>query len=231
MRTCFLIPFPSASARKIVAVFHHAGGSGLSFLRLAKRLAPDLELRLAEIPGRGASAGQPLPPSLTDFAAAAAAEIVGWENRPLVLYGHSMGGLLAYEVALRLPPNCAPEKLIVSACRSPGSRHEISDLTDEALLRTASMYGSLTQELSSKEVQAYFLSQLRVDLELLRQYEPNRQPIAAPLLVLGGEEDLVVKAADLQGWHAYTQKGFELRLVPGGHFFPFEKPAIFDHIF
>jgi pyochelin biosynthesis protein PchC len=231
MRTCFLVPFSSPSARKIVAVFHHAGGSGLSFLRLAKRLAPEFELRLAEIPGRGASVGQPLPKSLSDFASAAAAEIEGWEDRPLVLYGHSMGGLVAYEVALRLPPNCAPEKLIVSACRNPGSRHEISDLSDEALLRTASMYGSPTQELSSKEVQAYFLSQLRADLKLLGEYEPTRQLIPVPLLVLGGEEDPVVKAADLEGWRPYTQKGFEIRLVPGGHFFPFENPAIFDHIF
>lgn len=234
MRTSFLIPFPSPNAKKRVAVFHHAGGSGLSFLRLAKRLQPELELRLAEIPGRGASAKESPPESILEFAAQAAREILLWGPGPLVIYGHSMGAIVAYEVVKALAGSGLPEKMVVSACRPPGVSQgppEGDELTDERLQEVIVQYGTLLKELSSPEARAYFFPQLRTDLSLLQAYPKSVKRVDVPILAIAGSIDPGIPAEQVKGWGDYTQSGFEFLEKPGGHFFMWEDPTALDQIF
>jgi pyochelin biosynthesis protein PchC len=234
MRTSFHIPFPAAGAMRL-AVFHHAGGSGLSFLKLAKQLSSRVEVVLAELPGRGRRHRETEVASLAAFASEAAAELADMEPRPLTLYGHSMGALVAYEIAKTLGPRV--ERLVVSSCRCPASRHGPdglrlnAPLSDELLLTLMAEYGPLPKELSFPGAREYFLPLFRADLKLISQYAGVREPVSPPILAMGGGTDPVVSEADLREWAAYTQGGFELRMLEGGHFFVLEDSSILEKAF
>ena len=145
---------------------------------------------------------------------------------PYVVFGHSMGALLAYEAALSLTRvlRRAPALLAVSASRAPDvplRRAPLHDLTTADLkagLRR--LGGTPAQILDDAEAFSLFEPVLRADFRLVESYlrcDPAR--VDAPLLVVGAVDDTHVDIADLQGWAAVGTHGTRFHHCAGGHFF------------
>jgi surfactin synthase thioesterase subunit len=230
LRQNFRVASASAPAGSRLAVFHHAGGSSLSFARIAKELGAEAEVWLAEMPAHGTRNREEPANSIADFAHACAQELMHSPDKPLVLYGHSMGALVAYETARALTLAGSPPRLwIISSCHAPHAQHGPRDLymenldTDSAVIEIQKAYGNFGPEMDSPALRQYLLPVLRADLRLIAAYRASEGPVPSPLTVLGGSTDPVVLPSDLREWETYTENDFAERIFTGGHFFPFQE--------
>lgn len=203
--------------------FPHSGGSPGEYLRWADRL-PDVEVIGVKLPGRGARLGERPLTDVHDIVDALLGDTAF--EPPFVLFGHSFGAMLAYEVtaALHARSRELPLKLIVSGYGPPSLPRiapPMSHLPDGELLeRLHAVYGGVPPELiADPELAALVLPAYRADLAALETYEARvREPLPVPLEVLAGDRD-VFSREQLLGWERYAGAGFRLTLLPGGHFY------------
>jgi len=148
-------------------------------------------------------------------------------GRPYAFYGHSLGGLIAYDLTRFLTTHALqlPLHLFMSSKRAvniPYTWLAIYHLPDAEFEKTITyLYGGLPPEISSEpDMKKLFLDVTKKDMELLDTYDFNPAPlINVPMTILGGTEDHVVTIKELQPWQELTSGKFELLQFPGGHFF------------
>jgi surfactin synthase thioesterase subunit len=212
---------PEAAAR--MYCLPHSGGSAGEFLFWADEL-PGLEVWGVQPPGRGHRLDEDPLTSMADLVHAIVTEVEF--EPPYVLFGHSLGAAVAYEVALALRERGRPlpERLYASAHEAP-HRHvgdpALRDLDDVALLdELAHRYGAVPPELrDDPEWCELVLGGLRADLRIVADYTARpAEPLPFPVVALGGADDDVPEP-DLADWAACTSGEFTHRLFPGGHFY------------
>jgi surfactin synthase thioesterase subunit len=204
----------------------YAGGSAAAFAQWQPHLDPQIALVPASLPGRDARANEPPSRNLLELASRVADGLAATLTSPLVLFGHSMGGLLAFEVAreLRRRNHPEPELLILSAVRSPErtTKHvPLHVLPEDELVRRLRSLGGIPEPfLAAPALLRSYLPALRADLEAYETYRYRTEPpLATPFLVLGGANDPLVQRTDLDAWGCHTSSGCRVRLVRGAHFF------------
>ncbi len=218
--------------------FHHAGGSASVFRRFRELLQPQIELVAIELPGRGSRFKEPLSISLVDLIAASSAAINSYARDRFVIYGHSIGALLAFEVATQLTAMAnRPDALIVSGRRAPplASRpffagcQSVDQLTDAQLTQLLEKYaGTPPAILQDPGMLALYLPVIRQDFGLDKTYvfAPEVR-LTCPLYAYGGQQDSLVNAVELQAWTKLTDAHAEARMLTGGHFFPYDQCEMF----
>lgn len=222
---------PQADARLRLFCLPFAGGSAGSFIPWQSKLAPKIQLCAIQLPGRGARFGEP-PISDFDALIAHLGQVVAdCSDLPYAFFGHSLGGLLAYELCHRceqlgLDP---PRHLFVSASSAPrrrtaGQRFEL--MSDQQLRAKLHDYeGTPPEVLADDELMALLLPAIRADFALLRQYRYRVRPkFSVPLSVLAGRQDHHISAS-LDDWRLETSGPFRLHWFEGGHFFLFQEQA------
>ncbi|EOM77251.1 thioesterase [Rhodococcus rhodnii] len=219
--------------------FHHAGGAGTTFRSWQNDAAgSDLAVVAAQLPATRPLTGRRVH---TDTAALVehlvqthAAELRG----PHVLYGHSMGGLLAYLVARRIggdPAFAASSALVVAASWSPRMRPsiDVDALTDTELVDLLIEIGGIPADLvARREWLAPMLPLLRDDLRMCGGYrhDPVADRVTVPLHVIGAEGDRLVRREQTDGWAALgTPVTIEYR--EGGHFFETDPQGLRSRVF
>ncbi|MEU0807570.1 alpha/beta fold hydrolase [Streptomyces sp. NPDC005970] len=219
--TCFLV--------------HHAGGSSAGFADFAQFFPPSWRLCAVELPGRGLSAGDPpcrsAAAAVQALAPAFLDEFLDEEIRPYAVFGHSMGGLVAYELARELersgtPPvwlgvSGIPAPRLVSDCFN-----ERRDLwSPERLVAFMRRLGGTPEELlESPDVVEYMVEVLRGDLAIVDTYAyVDCPPLGFPLSVYAGEQDPLATHDMLEGWRAQTTAQVEFHSWPGGHFYLYDR--------
>jgi surfactin synthase thioesterase subunit len=158
-------------------------------------------------------------------------------DRPFLIFGHSVGALVGFELARYLDQQDLPipVALFASGHRAPHlpSRRPLlhslgkQQLRDELRL----LGGTPSGVLDDDELYNLVLPALRADLELGERYEHERRPpLACPIFSYGGAEDRLLDLDELVAWHDHTRARFEHRLMSGGHFYLFENPAFPTHL-
>jgi pyochelin biosynthesis protein PchC len=154
------------------------------------------------------------------------------DNRPLVLFGHSMGATVAYEVARRLERlggADAPLMLFVSGRPAPGfERSEQVHLRDDQgiLKELELLNGSVPEALADPEILRMVMPAIRGDYRAAETYvHVPGPPLSCPIVALTGDADPRAAVHEVAAWGGYTDGQFELRVFAGGHFFLNEDPA------
>jgi external thioesterase TEII len=207
-------------------LLHFAGGNRYSFQFLEPYLR-DVEFIPLELPGRGKRHGEAL---LLDIEAAAAdvcRQISGLVRTDYVLYGHSLGALLALKVAALLEgKGQAPKHVIVSGNAGPGikrgqKRYQLArDPFKQELER---MGGVAPEFLANEELFDFYEPILRADFELAEEGSATPfAPIKSRLFALMGDEEGA--SGEIGNWANFTASLTGTSLLPGGHFFIHQHP-------
>jgi len=201
-------------------------GAGASIYRGWGKLFPaELELFAVQAPGRETRFSEPFVTSISALARAAAEAILEATNKPIILFGHSLGAACAYETAQALErAGRSPELLIVSGRQCPGTpskRTAISHLTDTQFLQQVRTYkGTPAAVLENEELMELLLPLLRADFALAEHYKPVSAPLlTCPILGLGSTQDEWLDIKTLEPWGALTQGSFETHWFEGDHFY------------
>jgi medium-chain acyl-[acyl-carrier-protein] hydrolase len=218
-------PVARPEARARAFCFAYAGAGPWVFHGLARALPESIELCGVQLPGRGTRAGEPLASALAGLEGPLLEALGPWLDKPFVLFGYSVGGLVAFETAraLRRHRGRAPEALLIAASRAPhlpDPSPEIRDLDDALFARELRRFGGTPEEvLQDPELMAQVLPLLRADFGLIKSYTFQEEPpLDLELRAFGGTRDEVVRPDELRGWARHARQ-FELHLFDEAHFF------------
>jgi medium-chain acyl-[acyl-carrier-protein] hydrolase len=147
-------------------------------------------------------------------------------NIPFALFGHSMGGLIGFELARHLRTQCDPEPthLFISGRQAPQIRDRHPRLhtlpESEFLQEIRCLNGTPQSVLSNVELMQLLLPILRADFSICGTYTYiDEPPLNCPITVFGGTDDPEAPAEVLAGWSTQTLATFSLQMLPGDHFF------------
>lgn len=187
---------------------------------------PSIGVVPIQLPGRGERLREPLLKRLDEVVQSARQAVLPLLDRRYALFGHSVGALIAFELAsvLERENGRPPEHLFVAGRGSPDRpasrppKHQLSRAEFVAALREFSP--TLRGLLEDPEALDLFLPILRADLEISDTYVyRSRPPLSCPITAFGGTADDTVGADDLAGWRQHTRSGCTIEHFPGDHFF------------
>lgn len=215
---------PADDAETRLVCFPHAGGSASFFFPVAQTMAPDVDVLAIQYPGRQDRRFETPVDSVHTLADLVVEELTEWADRPLTLFGHSMGAVLAYEVAHRLRERgITPLGLFASGRRAPSTyRGETVHLRDDAglIAEMQELSGTDAAILADEELLRMILPAIRGDYRAIETYRHRTvPPLDCPVVALVGDEDPQVTADEARAWEQHTNGAFRLRSFPGGHFY------------
>ncbi len=217
-------PNPEAKIRLICLPF--AGGGSISFRNWAAILPNTIELITAEIPGRGARLTEPLRKRIDDILPDLSAALLQELDKPFVLFGHSMGTLLGFELSHHLIQKyqLQPAHLFFSgrgAPHKPSIDPPIHQLEHDEFVEEIKRFNGTPQAvLENKELMELMVPILRADFEVCERYEYyQKPPLTCPISAYGGIQDSGAPKEMLEAWSEHTTGPFNLRMFPGDHFY------------
>lgn len=216
-------PIPGNGPR--LFCFPHAGGSASYYFPVSRALTPDIEVLAVQYPGRQDRHREPAVGDLTTLAESIYTATRPWTDRPFAFFGHSMGAVLAFEVARRLQERdgIRPVHLFASGRRAPscyreGSVHRLAD--NDLLAELVRNGGTDRRFLDDAEIRATILPLIRVDYRAVEGYRFEPGPLLdCPLTALVGDRDQQTTRDEAEAWSAHHTGDFQLRMFPGGHFY------------
>ena len=202
----------------------HAGGGASAYRRWTAALAPAVDVRILQLAGRESRfrerPSDDLATVVDDLCASVPAA-------PFALFGHSMGAVLAFEVAhtVRERTGREPLHLFVSACRAPHEpqvEHPLSHLPEQNMIaEIAQRYSGVpTPILQDAEYMACVAPAIRADFRILERYRiADRPPLRCAITAFFGVADPVIPRAAVAAWARHTSGSFALHPIDGEHFY------------
>ncbi|MDX3645822.1 thioesterase II family protein [Streptomyces sp. MB09-02B] len=229
-------PAPDSAVRLLC--LPHAGGSASFYFPVSQALAPRIEVLAVQYPGRQDRRLEPCVETIPELADRLLPLVVEEADRPLALFGHSMGASLAFELAglLERRAGVVPSMLFASGRRAPSrfrAEEDIHRRGDEALLtEIRRLAGTDSRVLGDDEVLRMILPALRNDYRAAELYRPARvHQVACPVTALVGTEDPKAPLDDVHAWRDHTTGPFTTHTYPGGHFYLIDQaPRVIDLI-
>jgi medium-chain acyl-[acyl-carrier-protein] hydrolase len=219
----WLRPAPSADLR--LFCFPYAGGNAFAFRSWREEAPPPLDIWPVQLAGRGHRIAESPFRRLSALCGALVEALGPHLDRPFAFFGHSMGALLAFELArhLRREGRPGPRRLFVSGGRAPRRDRGplLHNLSDPALLVELERLNGIPAEVMREpDLMSMFLPILRADLELYETYVYYSEvALECPISAFGGWQDSRVSHEDLAAWQEETRTAFSLRMFAGDHFF------------
>lgn len=207
--------------------FPYAGGGSASFRPWARLMPEEIELVCLQMPGREARIVEPPRTDISTLVAEIVHALGKLPVMPTAFFGHSLGSLIAYEVANVVQGSTsAPRKLLLSGCSPPHVRKDEKDeepiwqLPDDAFLeKIRELNGTPEEVLSNLEMMDLVMPILRADFRLAEGIDMTPRQLPIPICAFGGKEDPEASEDDIREWKHYSSTAFNYRMFPGDHFF------------
>lgn len=234
-------PAPQKAPAARLFCFHPAGLGAAVFRGWSDAFPGDIEVSAVQLPGRANRFNETPISSIPVLAEHVVNALSEYLDVPFAFFGHSMGAVLAAEVARRLRSEGLPQpsRLIVSGRRPPHVPDVLPPLNDlpndEFVAEINRRYGGIpTEFLNDPEILELFLPCLRADIAALESFRPeNGHRLECPILACGGADDPLTPRAHLEAWRETTNAAVEVRVFPGGHFYlnmPTQRSALLAEI-
>lgn len=229
---------PNPQARMRLFCVPYAGAGASAYRDWHASIRDDVEVVGVQLPGRENRFSEPHLGSIDEIVDQLIQVISNHADKPFVLFGHSMGALVSFELtrAFQRLRGLAPRHLIVSGTRAPccPRRDEpIHQLDDDAFLEKIKCFnGTPKSLLQDVEMMKLFTPLLRADFGVAESYRyEDRGPIWCPVTVMGGDEDEGVSLEDLRAWSTVCRSSCDQHVFSGDHFFIHKhKAAVTDLI-
>ncbi|MBB6145120.1 medium-chain acyl-[acyl-carrier-protein] hydrolase [Silvibacterium bohemicum] len=217
---------PAPDARIRLFCFPAAGASANSYWSWGAALPPFLEAFGIQLPGRGERFHEEPTRDMQALVAELAQATRPLRDRPFVFLGHSLGTLIAFELARTLRRNGErlPLHFYAAAHRAPQTpetdppAHRLPDA--QFVERLRELGGSGPEILAEQELMELLMPTLRADFAMDETYSYTAEPpLACPITAWGGSEDAELSPEDLALWQHQTASSFELQIFQGNHFF------------
>jgi surfactin synthase thioesterase subunit len=205
-------------------IFPHAGGSASFYVPFAKTFTADIRRIAVQYPGRQGTHDLASFTSIADLADAVFGKVSPTVHRgdSIAFFGHSMGAMVAFEVARRFEDAGLPvQALFLSACAAPGRvGYDYISESDRGLLDAVSeMTGVNPEFLENEEFAARILPTLR-GFKAISTYDcPADATVSCPIYAFYADDDEVATYAKVAPWSERTTADFAVREFPGHHFY------------
>jgi surfactin synthase thioesterase subunit len=213
-------------ARLRLFCFHYAGATASIFRSWRDGLPDWVEVVAVQLPGREYRLAEPLLEHSQPIVEALADSMPPLLDLPFVFFGHSMGALIAFDLAraLRERGYGEPALFIASGRNSPRYIWRdagIQTLPDDVFIAAVCDYNGTPQALVAEpDLRDLWLPRLRADLTISATYRyTEAASLTCPMLVLHGTDDGLVGDAELKAWRDETIGPVRYVQYPGNHFF------------
>lgn len=214
--------------------FPWCGGGASVYRRFASGLPEHIELLAVQLPGREDRFGEDRLLRMEQIIEHVIDEVISVFDRPLVLFGHSMGALVAYELALALKARTGrePDLLVLSGHGAPCKPAPVLNCwhsagEEEFIANIRNLGGTPPEILEDRQMMRALLPVLRSDYEVLETYK--HQPttsLSCDLVVCAGNEDREVSPETMGWWQQYTTGSSSVQWFEGNHFYLHSQPRI-----
>ncbi|MFG2813342.1 thioesterase II family protein [Streptomyces sp. NPDC048410] len=216
----------------VIACLPFAGGGAGFFREWEKLGTSEATLLPVQLPGREERFLDDPFTAVADAVAELTPRIVAdaGEGAAIALFGHSLGAVLAYEIARELERIGHPGLCHLFVSGSPGPRNgrteRATGLADDEFLAGVQRFaGYRHAAFDDPELVEILLPLLRADVEMHENYRATgTEPLSVPITALRGEQDELVSRAQSEQWAEETRGPFTYRELPGGHMFLADEP-------
>lgn len=222
----WFINFKKNPLKKIhLFCFHHSGGGASIFHSWIEHLSSSIEMIAIQLPGRESRFSEKLTNNLTEILENLSEGFNTFKETPFFLFGHSLGGLLAYEFAKKVYKkySLSPKHLIVSATKAPHipRKRALHSLDDRDLKEQLKIFNGIDDKiLHNEELLQLFFPIIRSDFSISENYINHTIiPIPCNITHLSGKNDKTINQHEILEWGKYTTADFKNLTFEGGHFF------------
>lgn len=207
----------------ILLGFPYAGGSASFYNSWQDFLGEKIKICPIQLPGREDRFTEEPIKSIDMITGQVVQRLMNKQNK-LILFGHSMGAKILYEVECELERiGRVSELIVVSACSPPHmpDRFPISNLPDDQFIKELIKYNGIPESMvQHREIIDLFLPMLRSDFIMSERYIcSERKRLVCPILALGGNKDDGADEEDMKAWSEYTAGIFQCYIFEGDHFY------------
>ncbi|WP_435593648.1 thioesterase II family protein [Nocardia sp. bgisy118] len=218
--------FPTAKNDARLICFPHAGGAASYYIPMAKALESVVDVTAIQYPGRQDRRSE-CPVGDIGTLADRIVEVLDaiQDESPVAFFGHSMGAVVAFEVARRLEHLRAntPVVLFASGRRAPGIQRQeaVHKYGNDGLVAEIRALGGTNSSMfDDDELIRMILPAVRADYRAIESYVCAPEAvIACPIVAVRGIDDPRVSLSDAQAWGNHTTSKFGLHTMPGNHFY------------
>jgi medium-chain acyl-[acyl-carrier-protein] hydrolase len=219
-------PRPISAPRVRLICFPFSGGGASLYARWPADLPADIDVCAVQLPGREQRIAETPYVSLALLIQDLMQALRPYLDAPVALFGHSLGGLIAFELTrmLRRTGGQLPVCVFLAGSHPPHlprRQPNIHSLPDAEFIAGLREYGGTPEEaLQNAALMELLLPTLRADFSLTETHTyVSETPLDVPLSAFCGLDDPIVEPNEIAGWRDLTQNTFTLRMVPGHHFF------------
>ncbi|MEU7078388.1 thioesterase II family protein [[Kitasatospora] papulosa] len=215
-------------ARRTLVGLSFFGGGTAAYQPWTGHMPADTDLVVVCYPGREGRFAEDFARDWDELATDVARSLREADLGPYILFGHSMSGWMAFDVASRLDGDEAlrPRALVLSSCNAPDRGLTDSELLptpqdpDERLLEWLETHGLLPRHVREHAgLTEVALELMRADVDVRNTFVYRGAEVSVPLQVFFGADDPLISTDAAVRWSALTSGAYRYDVLGGGHFY------------
>lgn len=205
-----------------VFCFPHAGGGASFYKKWEEAFDGGVDLIGVQYPGHFDRIKESPATNIEELTDPICEEIEAYTDIPVVLFGHSLGALVAYTISKKLSK--PPLLLGVSGRNSPQytlntSIHKMD--VNDLILDLYKQGGTSFDILDNFEAMQLFIPAIRADYQIAETYvlPSDAKLLDCPISIFWGEDDKDIHISAVSDWRFMTKRNFKQHIFSGGHFY------------